>query len=157
MRTSVFAAALFGALIGLGACPVAAEENNGPNPNDGPYPETTLIHELQAAIRASDKDWFVSRMHYPVRYFGETKQIIRSKDWFLKHYDTVISLELKASILAQDPEHFFKNYEGLMVGDGGLNIWFEDFGGPGAGIPTRYEIITINNTDPVGAPPRQQR
>jgi len=81
MRTSVFAAALLAALIG--ACPVAAEENDGPNPNDGPHPETTLIHELQAAIRASDKDWFVSRMHYPVLYFGKnTKRTIHSKDWF---------------------------------------------------------------------------
>jgi len=63
----------------------------------------------------------------------------------LKRYDTVISQELKASILAQDPEHFFKNYQGLMVGDDA-----------GAGIPTRYEIITINNTESIGRP-RQER
>jgi hypothetical protein len=147
MRTSVFAAALLAALIGSGVCPAAAGENDGPYPNDGPHPEATLILALQTAVRADDKDWFVSHMHYPARYFGKTKHIIRSKDWFLRRYGTVISPALEASILAQDPEHFFTNYQGLMVGAGRLNIWFEDFGDPGAGLPSRYEIITINNGD----------
>ena len=109
MRTPVFAAALLAALISSGVCSAAADENDGPYPNDAPYPETTLIHEFQAAIRADDRDWFVSHMHYPVRYFGKIKKIIRSKDWLLLHYGTVISPELKALILAQDPEHFFTN------------------------------------------------
>jgi|SRR5665648_351481 len=112
-----------------------------------PPPETAIIVALQAAIRADDKAWFVAHLHFPVRYYGKTKHIIRSKDWFVSHYATVIGPELKANILAQDPEKYFKNYQGLMVGDGGRNIWFEEFGDPGAGVPSNYEIITINNTD----------
>ncbi|MGK2923476.1 MAG: hypothetical protein ACSLE4_11955 [Methyloceanibacter sp.] len=108
------------------------------------YPETAVILALQSAIRTDDKDWFVANMHFPVRYFGETKQTIRSKEWFLRHYDTIIGPKLKANMLAQDPEHYFKNYQGLMVGDGGRNIWFADFG-DGNGV--KYEIITINNSD----------
>jgi hypothetical protein len=107
-------------------------------------PETEIIIALQTAIKADDKDWLVAHMHFPVRYFGATKRIIRSKDWFLRHYDTIIGLELRANVLAQDPEHYFKNYQGLMVGDGGRNIWFQDFG-EGKGF--KYEIITINNSD----------
>jgi len=110
-------------------------------------PEVEITKALQAAIRADDKDWFVSHMHFPVRYFGKTRRIIQSKDWFLSHYDTVISPELKTSILAQDPEDYFKNYQGLMAGSGGRNIWFQEFGDPGAGTPSDYEIITINNSD----------
>jgi len=109
-------------------------------------PETQIIRALQDAIRTGDKDWFVSHLHFPVRYFGKTKHIIRSKEWFLSHYATIIGPELKANILAQDPEIYFKNYQGLMVGDGGRNIWFEEFGDPGAEIPSNYEIITINNS-----------
>jgi hypothetical protein len=112
-----------------------------------PPPETAIILALQEAVRTDDKDWFVAHMHFPVRYFGKTKHIIRSKDWFLSHYSTVIGPELKANILAQDPGKFFKNYQGLMVGDGGRNIWFEEFGDPGGGIPSRLEIIAINNSD----------
>ena len=110
-------------------------------------PETAIILALQDAIRTDDKDWFVSHLHFPVRYFGKTKHIIRSKEWFLSHYATIIGPELKTNILAQDPEKYFKNYQGLMVGDGGRNIWFEEFGDPGADIPSSYEIITVNNSD----------
>ncbi len=98
-------------------------------------------------MRNSDKDWFAAHLHFPVRYYGKTKHIIRSKDWFLRHYDAIMGPELKANMLAQDPDKPFKNYQGLMVGGGSHNIWLEDFGDPGAGIPSRYEIITINNSD----------
>ena len=34
-----------------------------------------------------------------------------------------------------------------MVGGGGRNIWLDDFGDEGVGVPARFEIITINNSD----------
>jgi hypothetical protein len=110
-------------------------------------PETELILAMQAAVRADDKQWFAEHLHLPVRYYGETKQTISSQDWFLKHYATIIGPELKQALLAQDPETYLKNYQGLMIGEGSRNIWLEDFGDPGAGIPSSYQIITINNSD----------
>jgi len=136
--------AALGLIVAL-AMPAHAED--GSDDDDFQTPEAAIVLALQAAVRADDKDWFVSHMHFPVRYFGKTKHIIRSKEWFLDHYSTIIGPELKANILAQDPEKHFKNYQGLMVGDGGRNIWFEEFGDPGADIPSNYEIITINNSD----------
>ena len=82
-----------------------------------------------------------------MRYYGKTKRTINSKDWFLSHYVTIIGLELKAAILAQDPQTYLKNYQGLTVGEGSRNIWLEDFGDPGAGVPSSYQIITINNSE----------
>ena len=38
-------------------------------------------------------------------------------------------------MLKQDPNSYFKNYQGVMVGDGGRNIWLDDFGDEGAGVP----------------------
>ena len=110
-------------------------------------PTPAFIVELQAAIRNDDKDWLADHLHLPVNYFGKTKQVIDSKDWFLKHYTTVIGPELKANVLKQDPNSYFKNYQGVMVGDGGRNIWLDDFGDEGAGAPARFEIITINNSE----------
>ena len=110
-------------------------------------PTPAFIAELQTAIRNDDKDWLADHLHLPVNYFGKTKQVISSKDWFLKHYATVIGPELKANVLKQDPNSYFKNYQGVMVGDGGRNIWFDDFGDEGAGVPARFEIITINSSD----------
>ena len=110
-------------------------------------PTPPFVIELQNAIRNDDKDWLADHLHLPVNYFGKTKEVIGSKDWFLKHYATVIGPELKANILKQDPETYFKNYQGVMVGDGGRNIWLDDFGDEGAAVPARFEIITINNSD----------
>jgi hypothetical protein len=98
---------------------------------------------MQTAVRADDRQWFAAHLHLPVRYYGKSDQTIHTKEWFLAHYATVIGPELKAAILAQDPETYLKNYQGL--GEGSRNVWLEDFGDPGAGIPSSYEIITINN------------
>ena len=110
-------------------------------------PTPAFIIELQTAIRNDDKDWLADHLHLPVKYFGKTKQTISSKDWFLKHYATVIGPELKANVLKQDPNSYFKNYQGVIVGDGGRNIWPDDFGDEGVGVPARFAIITINNSD----------
>ncbi|HSB59732.1 MAG TPA: hypothetical protein VLD66_09040 [Methyloceanibacter sp.] len=110
-------------------------------------PTPPFIIELQNAIRNDDKTWLADHLHLPVNYFGKTKQVISSKDWFLKHYAAVIGPELKANVLKQDPETYFKNYQGVTVGDGGRNIWLDDFGDEGAGVPARFEIITINDSD----------
>jgi hypothetical protein len=111
-------------------------------------PETDIIKAMQAAVRADDKDWFVAHLHYPVRYYGKPNHIITSKNWFLKHYATIIGPKLKEAILAQDPDDYLKNYQGLMVGEGSHNIWLEEFGDPGSpDIASNYQIITINNTD----------
>jgi hypothetical protein len=107
-------------------------------------PKVNLVTELQAALRADDKDWFAAHLHYPVRYFGKGNSVIKSKAWFLAHYTTIIGPELKASILAQDPQKYFQNYQGVMVGEGSRNIWFDDFG---QGDGSKFEIITINNSD----------
>jgi hypothetical protein len=109
-------------------------------------PTPPFIVALQNAIRNDDKNWLADHLHLPVNYYGKNTAIIRSKAWFLKHYATVIGPELKANLLKQDPDDYFKNYQGVMVGDGSHNIWLDDFGDQGAGIPARFEIITINNS-----------
>lgn len=116
---------------------------------DGDFkiPETEIILAMQAAVRADDRQWFAAHLHLPVRYYGKTNRTISSKDWFLSHYATIIGPELKANILARDPENYLKNYQGLMVGEGSRNIWLEDFGDPGAGVASSYQIITINNSE----------
>jgi hypothetical protein len=65
--------------------------------------------------------------------FRQDEQVIRSKAWFLKHYATV----MKANVLKQDPDDYFKNYQGVTLGDGGRNIWIDNFGDGRAGLPTR--------------------
>src|SRR6476646_8337641 len=65
-------------------------------------PTPPFVIELQNAIRNDDKDWLADHLHLPVNYFGKTKEVIGSKDWFLKHYATVIGPELKAEAGPRD-------------------------------------------------------
>ena len=65
----------------------------------------------------------------------------------MRHYATIIGAELKAAILAQDPETYLKNYQGFMFGEGSRNIWLEDFGDPSTCVASSYQIITINNSE----------
>ena len=67
-------------------------------------PVPPFIAELQTAIRNDDKAWLADRLHLPVNYFGKTKQVIGSKDWFVKNYGTVFGPQLKANLLKQDPD-----------------------------------------------------
>lgn len=99
---------------------------------------------MQTAIRNGD---IADHLHLPVNYFANRKQVVRSKDWFIEHYATIIRPEPKANVLKRHPSDYFKNYQGVMVGDGGRNIWLDNFGDEGAGIPPRFEIITINNSE----------
>jgi hypothetical protein len=39
---------------------------------------------LQTAIRNGD---IADHLHLPVNYFANRKQVVRSKDWFIEHYD----------------------------------------------------------------------
>ena len=102
---------------------------------------------MQSAIRDDDKDWLADHLHLPVNYFGKTKQVIAARSGSSSTTRPSSVPELKANVLKQDPNSYFKNYQGVMVGDGGRNIWLDDFGDEGAGVPASFEIITINNSD----------
>jgi len=71
--------------------------------SDFKIPEREIILAMQTAVRADDKHWFAAHLHLPVRYYGKTNQTIRTNEWFLAHYATVIGPELKAAILAKTP------------------------------------------------------
>ena len=88
-------------LIAIGADAALAEPASNP--------KSALVAELQGAVRTDDKTWLAAHLHYPVRYYGRKDELICSKAWFNKHYAIVIGPELKAALLAQDPEDIFEN------------------------------------------------
>ena len=123
-------------LVAFGAHPAVAESDLNP--------KAAFVAELQKAVGADYKDWIATHMHFPVRYFGKSAQTVGNKTWLLEHYASIFGPELKASVAAQDPEGFFENWQGIMIGEGSRNIWLRNFG---ADTELKYEIITINNSD----------
>ena len=85
-------------------------------------PKLAFVAPLQKAVGADDKAWLVAHLHVPVHYYGAKTRVIRSRAWFLSHYASVMSKEVKAAVLAQDPDQVFENWQGLMVGDRGRNL-----------------------------------
>jgi len=107
-------------------------------------PKQGFVIALQKALRANDKAWLADHMSFPVRHNTERKALIRTKAAFIKHYSSIISARLRADVLAQSPDKLFSNWQGVMVGSGGRNIWIREFG---EGPKRHYEIVTINDAE----------
>jgi hypothetical protein len=106
-----------------------------------PRDKPATVRRFQQAVRDSDKNWLAAHTRFPLSYFGHRKLIIRDKAGFLRDYPLLIGAQLRATILAQDPESVFENAQGLMIGEGRYNVWVRD---TGDGETVRYQIIAIN-------------
>ncbi len=102
------------------------------------------MRDLQRALRSDDRAWIAEHMSYPVRYHGRVASVIRNRNDFVRNYAGLISDRLRGAILAQRPDDVFENWQGLMIGDGARNVWARD---TASGEATRYEIVTINDSD----------
>lgn len=105
-------------------------------------PKFAFVRELQKAVRTDNRTWLADRIQYPLRHHGRTATIIRDRSDFMRNYANIVSDKLRRAILAQEPEKTFENWQGMMVGDGGHNIWLRE---SGEGDNLRYEIVTIND------------
>lgn len=104
--------------------------------------KSAFVRELQKAIRNDDMQWLADHIQYPLRHHGRVATVIRNRADFVRNYPVIISDKLRATILAQVPEKIFENWQGVMIGDGGHNIWLRE---SGEGSNIRYEIVTIND------------
>ncbi len=104
--------------------------------------KSAFVRELQKAIRTDDRSWLADRIQYPLRHHGRVATVIRTRSDFMRNYGAIVSDRLRAAILAQEPDKIFENWQGVMVGDGGHNIWLRE---TGEGDAARYEIVTIND------------
>lgn len=103
-----------------------------------------FVVQLQDAVRAGDAAWLADHLQLPVRYNAKRKELIRTRSVFRKRYAKIMSAELRAAVLAQDPANVFENWQGMMIGDGGRNIWVRETGDDAS---PNFEIVTINDTN----------
>ncbi|WP_158750730.1 hypothetical protein [Acidobacterium sp. S8] len=98
-----------------------------------------FLAELQAALRANDKQKIAGMVSYPVNVIHAGKRAhIRDKQTFLARYDSLFDEHLRKVILEQSAHCLFGNANGEMIGQG--EVWFSELGNGSV------KIITINPT-----------
>ena len=107
-------------------------------------PKQAFVRDLQQALRSDDRGWIADHLSYPVRYHGRVASVIRNRNDFVRNYSGLVSEKLRIAILSLRPDEVFENWQGLMIGDGNHNMWARD---TEAGQATRYEIVTINDSN----------
>jgi hypothetical protein len=106
-----------------------------------PPDKLATVMRFQQAVRANDKTWLAAHTRYPLNYFGRRKLVIRDRVGFLRDYSLLFGAQLRAAVLAQNPQNVFENAQGLMIGEGRTNVWIRN---TGDGETVRYQIIAIN-------------
>jgi hypothetical protein len=113
------------------------------------YPITkrdkAFFEDMRKAILADDMNWLSTNLvTYPFDCgVGKSKIILRSKKDLRKHASRIFDAALKATVRNQSPDSLFKNWQGVMVGNG--EIWFSELGDDKDGKTVwTYSIIAIN-------------
>jgi hypothetical protein len=103
----------------------------------------SFLTRLQRIVRSDDKAQFASVTHYPVRVLdGSRVTEISSPSDLVRNYSSVLTPDVRHSILAQSATCLFANGQGMMIGKG--QVWFRKE--PSGDM----KIITINLSAPRG-------
>ena len=100
---------------------------------------------IQKALLRGDTEWLsqaLSSYPFTVNMGNEHIELKSEKD-LKKYAKKIFNSELKDDVRKQSSESLFKNWQGVMIGNG--DIWFSEMGEKhGTNIVWRYQIIAIN-------------
>ena len=103
------------------ACTLRAEE--------GIYSITAsdkdFFGQIRNAVLTDNIDWFAKAVAYPIALRSGGHEItVRNKQAFKKRAKLVFNEHLKSVVRSQSADTLFKNWQGVMIGDG--VIWFSE-------------------------------
>jgi len=107
--------------------------------------DTSFFERIKKAVLANDIEWLSGAVSYPFvlrRSAGDI--LLRNRADFGKHSASILTPHLKSEVRNQSPASLFKNWQGLMIGNG--VIWFSPVQEK-AGEDWKYRIIGINPED----------
>jgi len=85
-----------------------------------------FLAEIVGALQRNDSAWIAGHMVYPLSVgAGNRKQIVRSKEEFAAILSSKLTDGVRARIADAAQEPPFKNWQGVMLGDGIL--WFSAY------------------------------
>ncbi|MGH4124762.1 MAG: hypothetical protein ACREV6_17705 [Clostridium sp.] len=78
---------------------------------------------IKSLVQNKEISKVANYVSYPLNVNKKDKKIkIKSKEDFIKSYNTIITEDVKKALLNQEVTKTFVNYQGVMVGDG--EMWF---------------------------------
>jgi hypothetical protein len=89
----------------------------------------SFFKEFKNWVARDNVDSIAAHIKFPLRNCASASD-------FRKNYDTLFNTAVKKSVAGQDPEKFFANYNGAMVGKG--DLWFSQ-------VNNNFYVVTINN------------
>ncbi|WP_053955010.1 hypothetical protein [Inediibacterium massiliense] len=93
---------------------------------------------LQNYIIRNEKEKIASLISYPISVTLHQKKIeIKNKEDFIKNYDQIFNPTFKDVIKNSFTTNMFVNAQGVLFGEGNMNIWFN--------YNKNFYIIAINN------------
>lgn len=91
------------------------------------YPITAqdkaFLERIQKAVLTNDVEWLSGVVSYPIVLKQNDKGItLKNSDDFKKYSASILTPYLKSAVQNQSPDSLFKNWRGVMIGNG--VIWF---------------------------------
>lgn len=106
--------------------------------------DIAFFGEIRDDLEALEFDSIGAKIGYPIRFVLNGKgMVINNQDEFVQCIPHIVDSDLRRVVLKQDPESLFKNWQGIMVGDG--EIWFSEVMEEKCGKEVWvYRIIALN-------------
>lgn len=110
--------------------------------------EKAFFLELQKAVTGDNKEWLLAHICDDALLNGKP---LGTSQKLLTDYQRIIDQSVRSQVAAQAADNLFKNWQGLMVGNGA--IWFDKYDCPTlAGPVAAYAIIAFNTGADDGPP-----
>jgi hypothetical protein len=96
------------------------------------YPVTAadkaFFEKLRTAVLADDVGWLSRALDsYPFAVRSNAGEIkLKNENAFRQHFRTIFNDQMKEIVRTQSPDSLFKNWQGIMIGNG--EIWFSELG-----------------------------
>jgi len=118
--------------------------------------DRAFFKQVQKAVLAEDWEWLSAAVSYPIDIHLIKKTLhIKTKEEFKTQVRGVFHEHFKKIIRDQSEASLFKNWQGVMLGEG--EIWFTDFeeAGQKEGQVTKTQRIIAINQIPDKSPPKE--
>lgn len=117
----VFAGLLF-LLLGAGGAALAAESPFSVAGVDDEQEAYAFLGDLQAAVRAKDREAIAAMLSKTVKVYRDGKQVSATDRALMARFDQVFHQSVAAVILCQPPGGLWANWRGVSIGRG--TVWF---------------------------------